>query len=221
MLDHFPHLIKLEMDIQVLPSDNNGHITCFIAKHAATLEYLSFATPRGLFWPDVTSEQILEAISQIFSIGLPFNFPRLRTLVLDIGEYASSHGVSLAACIRPFVNTVTTFILKEQGLSMEELDIVSNVFALNPGALTSAWLGLESLDPQAVDLLAERFPGLTDLTLTTSNITRGSDFPPGSYSEVCLLLTWHPVPKDCFRRMRFTMQWRDARTSSGYCIMSR
>jgi hypothetical protein len=177
-LDHFPHLIKLEMDILILPSDTNDQITRFIARHAATLEYFCFSSPYRMFYPAEFRERVLEATSQVFSIGLPSNFPRLRTLVLDVGKYALPHGISLAACIQPFVNTVTTLILKKQFLSMEDLDVVSNALACNPGVLTSAWLDLQSLGPQTVDLLAERFRSLTDLTLTTSQIP-----------EVCLLLT--------------------------------
>jgi hypothetical protein len=179
-LDHFPHLIKLEIAMPIVPSDMNDQISHFIAKHAATLEYLSFFGHHHPFLSGASSEPVL----QIFSFGLPLNFRRLRTLSLDVPKLWSTHGIALAACIRPFVHTVTTLILKQQYLSLEELVVVSNAFARSPGVLTSAWLDLERLTPQTVDLLAEGFQSLTDLTLTTSLITSDD-----SYSEVCTLLT--------------------------------
>jgi hypothetical protein len=169
-LGHFPHLIKLELSMLAILSDFSTHcpITHFIAKHAATLEYLYFGNPHDLFRSDEVMKQILQSDEHVFS-GLPFNFPRLQKLELDLDHF-SSLAISLATCIRPFVDTLTTLLLKEQELSVVGLDVVLRAFSRNPGGLKSAWFDLKCLSPQAVDLLAERLPNLADLTMAVSAI---------------------------------------------------
>jgi hypothetical protein len=84
----------------------------------------------------------------------------------------------------PFVKTLTAIDLSRQCLSLEGLDVVSDVFSGNCGVLTSARLELKNLSPQAVDMLAERFQSLADLTLMVWGITGGDAGDEYHHSEV-------------------------------------
>jgi hypothetical protein len=185
-LGHFTQLIKLELTIPVFASEfkNECKITRFITKHAATLEYLAFAAPQHTTRSYAINQHTQEGIRRIFSIDPSIKFPHLRTLELNLHKPTS---ISFAACIRPFVDTITSLVLKDQCLSRNDLDILTSAFTRNPAIVTSAWLFLDNLSPLIVDLLAERFPSLTDLTLTTSQLASHDD-DVGSTSEVCLVI---------------------------------
>jgi hypothetical protein len=188
-LGHFPQLISLELSMFVLLDElNDGAIARFITKHAATLEYLSFGNslfhPRFQFMEDEFEavELTRQNILRVFSF-MTLPFPRLRKLELDLEH--TECGMSLATCIRPFVNTLTTLILKKN-LSTDDLDVVSDAIARKPGVLTSVSLDLECLSPRSVDLLAERLPNIADLTLTVEGI-KGVSMTSNRYSDVgCL-----------------------------------
>jgi hypothetical protein len=162
-------LSKLELSIRAIDLS----FTRFITRHAATLKFLSLAVDHECWREDVV-EATLQAVRDAFTVGPPFEFPRLQTLELALGLH-TSHSMSLATCIRPFVDTVTALILKEQLISTRDLNIVLSAFSHNPGILTSASLDLEELCPLTVDLLAKHCPGLTDLKLSVQRITGDDD----------------------------------------------
>jgi hypothetical protein len=169
-LGYFPRLIKLELSIRAIDLS----FTRFITRHAATLNSLSLAVGQAC-WAKDEAEATLQTVRDAFTVSPPFEFPRLQTLQLALAfSLHRLHSMSLATCIRPFVDTLTALILKKPYIR-GELDIVLSAFSHNPGVLTSASLDLEILSPRTVDLLAKHCPGLTDLKLGVQWITGDDD----------------------------------------------
>jgi hypothetical protein len=104
----------------------------------------------------------LQRIRIIFS---KINLPHLQKLEIDRRNVYPAFNIEIEWCIRPFTNTLTTIDLTHEALELDDLQMLSDLFAQEPQILRTASLAIPCVTPQVVDLLANKFQGLQDLTI--------------------------------------------------------
>jgi hypothetical protein len=156
LLGVFPKLISVALQFTLNRQDTSfdSPVTHFVNRHAETLRSLAFKP---------CTRTSFQRIRIIFS---KIDLPHLQKLEVEKRNVSPAYIVILDWCIRPFVYALTTIYLTRQSLQCDELQILLDLFAQNPQILRTASLWLPSVSPRVVDLLANKLPGLQNLTIS-------------------------------------------------------
>ena len=203
MLDPLPCLQQFTLELGVL-SGRYIHIsdplilTRFLSIHAATLEHLSLKFS-GAGREDGQYHEVDDAFGAMFSAGLR------NLVVLEIRHCGFSPlkgGIVKSA--RHFSDTITTLVIESESkfsldLTYNEVERLVMAFShrSSDARLTTLHLGVRTLSPQLIDLLAFALPGLRTLTLKARFIHANE-----RWTET------FPPPPDSFYPFRMEMEKR-------------